>query len=151
MPDQPTLPGFAPLPDPRPPGRPTKEAAAEHEAKLRTAVMSGLPTRKRAQQRAEDGAARAVAHAERVDPGWLEEACRLTLKYAKLKGAKGFLIEEARVYAHGKGLPAPREPRAWGGVPLRLKRGEPGKRLRRIGSRGAKTSNNSDKKLWRIE
>jgi len=69
----------------------------------------------------EEGAQRAIDHAEAVEPGWKDRAYELALQY--LTPDRGeFLGEEARAFAIEKGLPPPPDGRAWSGVMLRLKK-----------------------------
>jgi hypothetical protein len=71
---------------------------------------------------AEDGAARAADHAERVEPGWKDEALVYFRAFAVAKRHTSFLTEEARVFAEGDGFALPPDKRAWGSVALRAKR-----------------------------
>jgi hypothetical protein len=75
---------------------------------------AGVPT---AQQLADDGMSRAVAHADAVEEGWSDRAYRLLCRYATEHSE--FMTEEVRVWAHAIGLPKPPDGRAWGAVTLR--------------------------------
>lgn len=66
--------------------------------------------------------AQAADHAERVSPDWNAEAYRHLCEFIdwrrliRREFRVSFMVEEARSYAESQGLPAPPDPRAWGGV-----------------------------------
>lgn len=129
------------LPDPpEQPRKPDAEASAAGRAlraRRRDALAAG---HSRAQQ--------AGDHADRELGDWIGAACELALQYGRGCYPEGFLMEEARVFAHEKGLPQPPDARAWGSVTGRLKRGESG---RRIEACGFATDNfGSPKTKWRV-
>lgn len=128
------------LPDPEePPKAPDPQASASGRAlaaKRWGAVKAG-----------HERADKAGAGAERQDPGWLARACELTLEYGRLQPG-GFLIEDAAANAYARGLPQPKEKRAWGSVVLRLKRGEPGQRVVACGFHT--DSFGSPKTVWKV-
>jgi hypothetical protein len=62
----------------------------------------------------------AAAHAERVSPGWRDEALEHVRRYAKAHHT--FLIEDVRFAAEADGFPAPPSERAWGAIAIRAKR-----------------------------
>lgn len=64
---------------------------------------------------ARDGMARAVEHADRVEPSWSDRASDILHRYALTNPE--FMAEDVRVYAHKiEQLPSPPDPRAWGAV-----------------------------------
>lgn len=131
---------FLPEPDEPPKKKPDPEGSAAGRAlraRRRDALAAGHERAKKAGNRA-----------EREDPGWTAAACELTIEFGRKKAA-GFLIEDAAVYAYAHGLPQPKEKRSWGSVVLRLKKGDPGRRIVAI---GFSTDNfGSPKTLWRAD
>lgn len=69
---------------------------------------------------AQEGAQRALDHAERVIEAWGDRAYTHALAF--IAGQDAFTGEQVRAYAENHGLPPAPEPRAWGAVMLRLKR-----------------------------
>jgi hypothetical protein len=69
------------------------------------------------QELAVDGMNRAVDHADRVEPGWSDQAYEMMEGYALSHFE--FMTEEVRVWAYGEGLPQPPDGRAWGAVTSR--------------------------------
>lgn len=67
-----------------------------------------------AERRADVGMRRAADHAERVEPGWTEQAVQALREFAKAQTAP-FTIETAREAIAAK-VPRPPEARAWGAV-----------------------------------
>lgn len=62
------------------------------------------------------GIAKALAHADAVEPGWHERAMALALQFAARDGAP-FRGEEVRAWVEHDGLlPPPPHVNAWGGV-----------------------------------
>jgi hypothetical protein len=86
-------------------------------ARTRRAVVS----RAGAVLRAHGRAKAAGAHADAVRAGWIRDASRWVLLYAD--GCQGgpFLLEDARAFAHARGLDKAPDARAWGAVVLALK------------------------------
>ena len=80
-------------------------------------MAAAPPPRRTAQQLAEDGARRAVDHADHEEEGWSERAFQLLRNYAVSHYT--FMTEDVREWAHRIGLPKPPDPRAWGAVTLR--------------------------------
>jgi hypothetical protein len=62
----------------------------------------------------DDGMQRAVDHADAITTNWSDMAYALLLHFALQEG--NFIAEEAREFAHKKGLPRPPDGRAWGAV-----------------------------------
>lgn len=69
-----------------------------------------------AAQGRDTGIKRAVDHANRVTPDWQAQAFGLFAEYCKLNKGKTFMTEDARWFAEERGLPAPPDKRAWGGI-----------------------------------
>lgn len=94
--------------------------------------------------RRELGMQRASDHANDAESEWTGQALALLVAFA-LEVNRPFLIEEARAYAEGKGLPAPPDLRAWGTV---TRRAMAKKRIEKVGFGAAASSNCSPKVLW---
>jgi hypothetical protein len=91
-------------------------------------------------------AAAAAAHADQVRAGWLAAACALVERFAEReRDGAPFLLEEARAWAEEQGLEAPPDKRAWGAVPMALRRRG---RLSSCGWAPAKSSHGSPKVKW---
>lgn len=65
-----------------------------------------------------EGIAAATEHAEKVRPGWTDDAVAMVGRYADHIKAP-FLIEDARAWAYEQGLDEPPSLSAWGAVPRR--------------------------------
>lgn len=80
--------------------------------------------KQQARERGNTGAQRAAEKAERVSPGWIDEAVRYVDRFTRhnLLGMTGqFTIEQAREWAESMGLEKPTNGRAWGQVTRRAK------------------------------
>jgi hypothetical protein len=75
---------------------------------------------------AEEGMGRAVDHADRVDPGWSDEAAVVLRDYAtawaRAWGDTPFMAEDVRAYAEEQGFTKPPDDRAWGAVFVRARK-----------------------------
>src|SRR5512135_1404496 len=67
------------------------------------------------------GIAQAHEHAEKVRPGWTNDAVALVAQYAA-KVEAPFLIEDAKAWAYEHGLDKPPSDSSWGAVPRRAAR-----------------------------
>lgn len=76
------------------------------------------PAGERAAKAAAD---RAANHAERVEPGWKENALEIVVQVAAQK-PEGFMCEDVREYAYTHGFPPPPEERAWGQIIITARR-----------------------------
>lgn len=96
---------------------------------------------------ADKGIASSAAHAERVKPGWLDEAVDKVIEYATVAVRAGdvWTMEQARGWAYDNGLSNPPEQRAWGAVTRRLIRGG---LIEQTGYAPAKSSNGSPKPTY---
>ena len=65
-----------------------------------------------------EGIAAATEHAEKVRPGWTDDAVEMIRRYVDHIKAP-FLIEDARAWAYQQGLDEPPSLSAWGAVPRR--------------------------------
>ena len=90
------------------------------------------------------GMQRASDHANEAESEWTGQALAHLVAFA-LEVGRPFLIEEARAYAEGKGLPAAPDARAWGTV---ARRAMAKKRITKVGFGAAASSNCSPKVLW---
>lgn len=81
-----------------------------------------------AQRAAELGMRRAIDHADRIEPGWSEQALIALLHFAARTDQ--FTAEEARRHVHADGLSLPPDGRAWGAV---FKRAAARRHIRKIG------------------
>lgn len=85
------------------------------------------------------------ACAERADAAWFAAAEAAIRRYARQHRAERWRIEQARSWAHERGLPHPHDARAWGAVTRALAKSGV---IRRAGyANGA--INYSPKPLWR--
>ena len=89
--------------------------------------------------------ARAAAHANRVDPAWLETACKAVLTWAEQQ-AEPWLFETARA-AVVLLVPVPPDLRAWGGVASALVNR---KQIEPAGHAAADSSHGALKRTWRV-
>lgn len=67
------------------------------------------------------GIARAEAHAERVEPGWKDEAYAILERFCAVRRGCIFTSEDVRRWAELQGFQSP-VPKAWGGVFLKASR-----------------------------
>jgi hypothetical protein len=70
----------------------------------------------------DEGIDRAVAHADRVKPGWSQMAYEELKAFLIHTGLNEFTSEHVRDFADAWGFQPPPEKRAWGGVMLRAAR-----------------------------
>lgn len=96
-----------------------------------------------AEQRRDDGIRRAVEHADAVVMDWSSHALVKLLEYAAMHDI--FMVEDVRVYAEVKGLPAPPDGRAWGAV---VQRAAKSGQIIKLGYAPARSSNLSPKVQW---
>lgn len=87
-------------------------------ASLNTGQMEGVL--KSGAELMKEGMERAVAHAEREEPGWSDRALATLTDYAR--SHQFFATEGVVSYAKVRGLPPAPDARAWGGVVTRAKR-----------------------------
>lgn len=105
-------------------------------------------------QLAEQGAERAMAHADRVAStpplAWRDEAYGILVSFISFKRLVGsdFMAEDVREYAERGGLSAPPDGRAWGGIVQRALRA---KLIERVGYAPMKSRNchANPKTVWR--
>lgn len=132
---------FGPLPavTKTPPTPEVSEAARTMAARRRGALAAG---KERAQK--------AGDKQEKESPGWFTAAIEHVIAFGRQpeQQAKGFLMEEAAVYAYAHGLPEPAEKRSWGHIPRKMQKESPGRRLERIGF--DTDGFGSPKSRWRI-
>ena len=70
----------------------------------------------------DQGILAALSNAERVTPGWSEEALGYVRVFATTRHE--FTVEQVREFAYESGLPRPPDDRAWGHIPITaVKRG----------------------------
>ncbi len=103
-------------------------------------------SKREAEIRRDQGMSRAEAHADRVTVNWREVASTALEKYLSEHGNAPFLAEQFIDWTRKHGVPQPPDGRAWGSVFSAARRG---KRIERIGTAAASTSNLSPKPLWR--
>ena len=84
-------------------------------------LMTNDPAPANGQQLAEEGAALALEHTERVTPGWGESAFAMLIEYARTIGRE-FTSVDVRKWAYAQGLELPEDERSWGGVFSRAKK-----------------------------
>jgi hypothetical protein len=82
---------------------------------------------------------------DRLIGDWVSRAENLLLEFIESNN-EPFLVEEARAYAEGHGLPPPIDGRAWGHV---IKSAHRSKKVQSCGFAAAKSSNGSPKVLWK--
>lgn len=70
--------------------------------------------------RRDEGIARAVDHANRVDPDWSEKAYKFLLQFIENHNG-AFMAEDVRSHAALMDFPLPPNNRAWGGIIVRAK------------------------------
>lgn len=99
-----------------------------------------------ARQIGHEAAELAADHAERIDPGWKDDAFKAVCAFAARQGGEPFLAEDARAFAVAIGVCAPVEPRAWGNIITRAKREG---FITPAGYAPAVSSRGSPKVLWR--
>ncbi|MEO8752335.1 MAG: hypothetical protein ABI624_06635 [Casimicrobiaceae bacterium] len=97
----------------------------------------------RALQRADEGIARATAHAKHVDRDWLDRAEGYVRLHALVH--REFLTEDVRAMAEADGLVQAGDHRAWGGV---MRRAKDAGIIKANGYAPAKTSNLAPKTKW---
>lgn len=110
-------------------------------------LMGAPPKREMsAKEAAADGMARAVEHANQVEPEWSDKAGALLRQYAERHSE--FMTEDVRVWAHENGLEYPPDPRAWGAVANRAVRAA---LIQRIGFRPTKIrpAHATPRPVWR--
>lgn len=101
-----------------------------------------------AKRRAEQGAKRALDHANRVNDGWAERALEKLAEYIVTTEGSTFMAEDVRVKAYAGGLePAP-DNRAWGAV---MKKAEKRGLIKweRFGTTKAKRCHRNPAGVWR--
>lgn len=98
-----------------------------------------------AKQRRDIGIQKAAANAENQKPGWSEMAMEFVRRYLR-RHKNPFLWEEVREWAESRGLPAPPDKRAWGGISIFARRAG---LIEHAGVGLAKSSNLSLKHKWR--
>lgn len=88
-----------------------------------------------------------AGRADRVSEGWTATATKLFILYAyDIAQGRPFLTEQARAWAEKHGLTTPPDGRAWGHIASSLRRSG---RVICVGYAPAKTSNGSQKCLWK--
>jgi hypothetical protein len=98
-----------------------------------------------ARERGHGAAESAADHSDRIDAAWSAKAEQMLVAFS-IDCRRDFTIEEARKYAHERGLAEPVEPRAWGAVAQRVKRAGG---VEAVGFAPTLSSNGSPKVLWR--
>ena len=101
------------------------------------------PSRKQAQDGANEGMTRAVDHADRVIGGWSDMAYEYLRQFKD--SHKEFLTEDVRIWAETQGLEPPPDNRAWGAVINRAVRAN---LIRRVGYGNAKTGHMRPMPVW---
>jgi hypothetical protein len=84
---------------------------------------------------ADDGAKRAIDHAEIESPSWADKAGDFLIQY--IKHGKEFMVEDLRLASRGT-IPEPPSLRAWGGV---IKRAAKAGLIYRTGTKSVKNVN----------
>lgn len=99
-----------------------------------------------AELRRDTGINAAIEHADREIAEWSDRAVEFVRLFARAAvGVGEFLAENARHFAHARGLPDPPDGRAWGAVMRRARRAG---YIKNVGYRAARSSNLSPKVLW---
>lgn len=98
------------------PGQRPGETPMDAQNRRSRELMSG----KTARELAEEGAQRAVDHANAVEEDWGDRAFKHFRAYALANTQ--FMTEDVRVHAYANGLPHAPDGRAWGAVTMRAKR-----------------------------
>lgn len=100
-----------------------------------------------AMARRDEGISRAADHAERMSEGWKRRARGYLLEFLATRSHSGlFLAEVVRAFAEERGMDAPPDGRAWGGVFQSAAREM---LIVKVGYAPAKSSNLSPKVLWK--
>jgi hypothetical protein len=125
------------LPPPKPVDPVASEAGRNLRASRRDALAAGLGRAKLAGDKQ-----------EKLSPGWINAAVEHVVFFGRERGDAGFLMEDAAQHAYANGLPQPSEKRAWGALPRKMAKEEPGRRLERL--RFETDGYGSPKSVWRI-
>lgn len=96
-------------------------------------------------ERAEEGAKRAIDHADSVNSGWSDMAYNILMSYPD-RGLP-FMTEDVREHADKLGLPRPPDQRSWGGI---IRRATRDGKLKRVGYAPMKSPNcnANPKSVW---
>jgi hypothetical protein len=94
--------------------------------------------------RRDTGMQSSAAHAERVTPGWGEQAREIVKTIPR---DCHFTMERAREWCYARGLPVPPEQRAWGAVTTKLLRDGD---IEAHGWAPAASSHGSPKRTYRV-